>query len=151
MSYALRDAAASDIDEILSQLKSFSDFYPSKKDLFGPDMDYNRNLINSFIDDHLFILAIDDSDNSVAGFIAGVLRPHVYNPSIKVLAESFWWVQEGHRSSSVGSTLLNSFINIGKEQADWIIMTIESISNIKDSTLEKRGFKMIEKSFLMEV
>lgn len=151
MSYVIRKAVESDLDEILIHLKDFSDFYDNKYKLYGKDEEYNKKLILSFITDHIFFVAVTSDTNSVVGFISGLINNHIYNPSIKVLTESFWWVVPNHRTSKAALLLLNKFVEVGKEIADWVVMTVEDRSPVNERTLFKRNFKLIEKSYLLEV
>ena len=149
MSVEIRPAQLSDIDWILSQLKEFADFYKTKTSLFG-DSDYSREFITMLVTKHLFLVA-DSKEFGLIGFISGTVEPHPYNPKILSLNECFWWVEEKHRGSKAGLLLLNEFIRIGKQHCDWIWMTLESDSPVKDATLVRRGFKEQERSFLLEV
>lgn len=102
------------------------------------------------MDNHLFLVSADEDDNMV-GFITGMLLPHMFNPDIITLVEVFWWVNSSHRRSKAGLKLLNAYVDYGKQNADWIICTLESHSPVNDKAFIKRGFKYKEKSFLMEV
>jgi hypothetical protein len=149
MSVEVRTANLDDIDWILGQLKNFADFYGTRKNLFGDDAEYNKNLITNLIERHVFLIAESIQFGRI-GFIAGSLEPHLYNPDITVLNECFWWVDEKHRGSKAGLLLLNSFVHFGKRAADWIWMTLETDSPVQDRSLIRRGFKEQERSFLME-
>lgn len=151
MSYEIRVATPDDLPEILKHLKDFSDFYGSKHELYGKNEEYNKKLILGFIVDHVFFVASSTDTKHVIGFICGFLNNHIYNPSIKVLTESFWWVSPKHRSSRAGLLLLNKFIEKGKGVADWVVMTVEHNSPVNEKSLSKRGFNLVEKSYLLEV
>jgi len=149
MSVEIRRAVQSDIPWILAELKEFSKFYGTKHSLFGKDLEHSEVFIQILIDKHLFLVA-DDSTHGLIGLIAGTVEPHPYNPEILTLNECSWWVQEKHRGSKAGLLLLNEFVRIGKQHCDWIWMTLESASPVKDASLIRRGFKEQERSFLLE-
>jgi hypothetical protein len=149
LSCFVRAANINDLDEILVHLKEFAKFYKSKKSLYGEDEQFSSNLIKGFIENHVFFVAV--RDDKVVGFICGIVLPHAYNPKISTLTELFWWVQEDARSSRAGTLLLNEFIDYGKKNVDWIICTLEDDSPVSDSTFLKRGFRLKERSFLLEV
>lgn len=149
MSVCIRKAQLSDIDWILGQLKEFADFYNTKRSLFG-DLGYSKKVIEVMISEHVFFVAESEQFGPI-GFIAGTLEPHLYNPEIVTLNECFWWVDEKHRGSKAGLLLLNEFVQWGKKNVDWIWMTLETESPVKDATLVRRGFKEQERSFLLEV
>jgi RimJ/RimL family protein N-acetyltransferase len=137
------------MDWLVAQLKLFSTFYGSVYQLFG-DEGYSRQYISNLIHNHVVLIA---DDGSPAGLIAGYVSKHPYNPNINVLTEVFWWVEEKHRGSSAGARLLRSFTDWGKANGmNWIQMSlIEGRSPVNPESLEKRGFKLYEKAFLMEV
>jgi RimJ/RimL family protein N-acetyltransferase len=145
----VRKAETTDVDWLLPQLLRFSDFYGTKHSLFG-DVDYARAALARMIENHLFIIA-ESKDVGPIGFIAGSLVLHPYNPKIKVLAENFWWVDEAHRGTRAGAILLKVFMEYGKENADWINFTLEQHSPVNEKTLLKRGFRLQERTYLMEV
>ena len=148
--FNIRHAKLKDLDGILADLKDFSAFYNSKFKMYGDDDEYSRKLVSSLIDDHAFFIA-ETSEGKLAGLICGVFSPHVYNPTIMCLTESFWWVKPAFRKSGAGLLLLNRFIEYGKEHAQWIICTLEDESPVHPVTFYKRGFKLKEQSFLLEV
>jgi len=148
MTTTVRRASPDDVDWILSQLKEFSAFYGTKKQLFG-DVQYSKKLLTELINkQHWWV---SETNGSLVGFIGGVLYDHMYNPDIKVFSESFWWVAEDHRRSRAGLLLLNEFEKWGKENADWITFGLEEVSPVNERTLLKRGFRLHERSYLMEV
>lgn len=149
MAYSVRRAVLDDIPSILEELKSFSDFYGSKIPLYRDDS-ISEGIIKSFIEKHVFYVAVTN-DDEVIGFISGLLLPHIYNPDIETLVESFWWVNEDYRRSKAGIQLLEKFIEHGKKEVDWIICTIEDFSPVNEDVFLKRGFRLKEKSYLMEV
>lgn len=143
----VRRANINDIDWILNELKKFVAFYGSPR-LFNFDIpDHNLEFITNVIDKHLFIIA--EQNGSPVGFIAGLIHPHGFNPDLKCLSELFWWIPEEHRTSRAASLLLKSYIEFGRG-FDWVTMTIEDKSQLNEKSLLKRGFKLKEKTYLME-
>jgi hypothetical protein len=149
MGITVRQAQHTDIDWIVHQLRKFSEFYGTKLSLFGDDA-YARERLTWIIDCHVFLVA-DHSQHGPVGFIAGLAQPHFFNPSIRHLAELFWWVDEAHRGGKAGLLLLRAFTDWGRENCDWITCSLEHHSPVKDETLTRRGFKIQERSFLLEV
>lgn len=76
---------------------------------------------------------------------------HPYNPAIRVLTETFWWVTPNARGSRAGLMLLDAFTAYGERNADWIVFTLEHHSPVNERTLTKRGFHLHERSYLREV
>jgi hypothetical protein len=148
LSISIRGAEPEDLDFILAELKHFSKFYATRLPLFG-DEAYAREFVASLINKHVMFLAV--RDDVKLGFISGMLTAHVYNPLIRVLMEAFWWVKEEYRGTRAGHKLLEAFLAFGKANADWIMFTLEDKSPVNDKILLKRGFRQIEKNYLLEV
>lgn len=143
----VRRATADDVPWLLEQLAAFDQFFGSTRSLF-PDIDTARAIVSDLVTTQPFFVA---GDSDLVGFIAGYLTPHPYNPTIRVLTESFWWVDQEFRGSRAGLALLNALIAFGREHADWIVMTLEHESPVNPETLTRRGFRLKETSYLMEV
>ena len=145
----VRPAYASDVHWMLPQLQKFSQFYGTKIQLFG-DEAHARCFIENQIEQHLVLIADRDGTGPI-GFISGIVTLHPYNPSIRLLSESFWWVDEEFRGTRAGLLLLEEFVAWGKVNCDWITFALEEHSPVRDKSLLKRGFHLQERSFLMEV
>lgn len=149
MRVTIRSAELSDVEWLITQLREFSQFFQSKRPLFG-DVNHAVKVITDMVMQHLCIISEDDTGTR-SGFIAGYVMPHPFNPEIKTLTETFWWVDEAHRGSRAGLMLLNAFVGWGEKNVDWINIGIESNSPVSDRSLLKRGFKVAEKYFLKEI
>lgn len=150
MSFSIRKATLSDLPEVLEHLEEFDKFYNSKTSLYKNKENATR-FTSDFIENHLFLVAEEDENKKVIGFITGLICPHIYNPEIMTLVEAFWWIDPSKRNLGVGTELFNSFKKFGEDNVDWVICNIEDDSPIKDEFFLKRGFKLKEKSFLLEV
>ena len=148
MSIAIRPATTADMPWLLEQLKAFDTFFGSSRSLF-PDADTAERILADLIGTQPMLVA--ENGTSLVGFICGAIHPHPYNPDLTVLTELFWWVAEEYRGSRAGLALLNEFVSIGKAHADWIVMTLESESKVDPDHLYRRGFRMKEVSYLLEV
>lgn len=149
MGMGTRAARLDDIDWLVAQLREFSKFFATKRSLFG-DEAYVREGLKTLISDHLVLFACDDEDTPI-GFIAGMAHPHLFNPTIRVLTESFWWVEPSRRGGKAALVLLEEFIFWGKANCDWVVFTLEHHSPVKESQLTKRGFSLQERNYLLEV
>ena len=134
----VRPAVEADLDWLLSQLKDFSKFCGTKIPLFD-DEGFARQMMINMMQNHVVLVAEKDGIG-LMGLIAGLFTPHVFNPKIRVLAETFWWVPPEHRGTRAGLMLLNEFIDYGKRCADWITCALEEKSPVKDRFLTDRGF-----------
>lgn len=145
----IRDARASDTDWLVLQLRAFSRFFGTDKQLFTTADDVRERLPALLAMGPCYIAT--NADRLPIGFVAGMLAPHPYNPTIRVLSESFWWVEPAWRQTRAGLLLLNAFVAFGEAHADWIHFTLEHQSPVNERCLTKRGFRLHERSYLREV
>ncbi len=144
----VREANEDDLDWIIVELTEFTNTVENKKSLRGPDEYWRIGLLN-LINNHVFFIA-ETYNREKAGLIAGVFINHLFNPDIKVLSETFWWVSEKFRKTRAGLLLLNKFVSFGKENADWVLMSLESKSPVNEKCLTKRGFLLQERNYILE-
>lgn len=142
-----RPAFASDVDWLFEQCEAFAKFYGSKISLAG-NPDYGKAFLGGLVEKHFVRIGFKDSER--AGFIAGMITPHHFNPDIKMLAELLWWVPEEFRNCGVGARLFKEFTEYGQTNCDWVTFTLEENSPVGDQVLLKRGFRLTEKAYLME-
>lgn len=83
----------------------------------------------------------------LAGFIAGAVQQPLWTNK-KILAETAWWVVEEYRGTSVGLRLLKEFESYGKGLR--ISLSLLANSPIKESSMNKLGYKQVEKAYLKE-
>lgn len=143
----IRRANEHDVPWLFSCCEDFAKFYGSKISLAG-NPNYGKAFLRMLTLEHLVFIGL--KDNEPAGFIAGMITPHHFNPDIRQLAELLWWVPEQFRNTGVGMKLFEAFLEYGKANCDWITFTLEHNSPINDTFLVKRGFAMTEKAYLME-
>lgn len=158
----VRPAEKSDVPWLLEQLREFSRFYGTQRPLVPSDPDMATRLVETMTGACPFFIAEKHSQSDgeadynfhfveSVGFIAGQLGVHPYNPEIRVLTEMFWWVVPEYRGTRAGAILFNVFTAYGKQHADWVIMTLEKDSPVDPKSLEKRGYRLQESSYLLEV
>ena len=148
----IRRATVDDLWWIVGELKEFSNDYGSKHKLFKSE-EHCHLAMAGMVNDHLVFVAetVSPEGSTLLGLIAGFIVPHPFNPDIRLLAETFWWVGKMHRTTRAGFRLLDSFISWGRENADWITFGTMTTTPIKHKSLTKRGFKLKEQAFLLEV
>jgi GNAT superfamily N-acetyltransferase len=146
----IRPADRDDVPWLLTQLQQFSAFYGTAIPLFPDDPAAAASILEAQLSGvNPFLVAVVRGDR--AGFISGALVTHPYNAQLRVLQELFWWVDPPFRGTSVGARLFNEFVEFGRRHADWILMTLEAKSPIDPRSLERRGFQLHERSYLLEV
>lgn len=144
----VRRAKHKDTPWLFEQIAAFEKFAAYKRPLLveGPR---SQKILDDLIDNHVVLIAHDG--NLMLGFVAGHSCPHPFNPDIHVLSEIFWWVKDEYRGTSAGARLLAAFEAEGKKKSDWIIFSLEHNSPVRDRHLIKRGFRQVERAYLLEV
>lgn len=150
-----RPAEPQDATWILAQLRAFDHFAGTTLRLFPDDDESARLKLLTLIDKHpVFVSELGHPDlpasTRLTGFIIGLLHPHFFNPRIVVLSEMFWWVTPDYRGTRAGALLLHAFEQVGRLHADWVVMTLEEKSPVNPLTLERRGFRLWERNYLLE-
>ncbi len=143
-----RLANSSDIDWLFEECKAFAKTYESKLNLASNE-DYGRTSLGYLVENHLVVMSLKDGEPT--GFIIGMKQPHHFNPDITMLSELFWWVKPEHRLGSSGAKLFKAFMDFGKQNCDCITFTLEETTPLSEKALTKRGFRLTEKAYFMEV
>lgn len=147
--YNIRKATGDDIFWLVKQAHVFLNEYPLEKyALFNM-----KNMVPLF-----FQLVTEggvlmcEKDGTLVGTIGGFAQPHYLNPDLRVFNEVFWWIIEEHRNGKPALLLFNEYVKLGKEKGCQLI-TLSKLahSGVKDSFFEKKKFKLLEKSFVLEV
>lgn len=150
-SIGVRLAALEDVPWLDEQLAAFAEAYGTRQSLYPGPREAHDFLARLVANHPVFIASRRHGTlEERLGLIAGTLSPHPMNAKITVLAELFWWVAPEHRGCSAGARLLEAFMELGRREADWIVMTLESDSTVSPESLERRGFRLHEQSFLLE-
>lgn len=144
----IRRAALSDIPWLIEQAQAFEAAVQFKHPLLD-DVSFAERAFQTMVEHHVVLIAHEGERRM--GFIAGYCAPHPFNPDINVLSETFWWVPLLHRGTSAGAKLLFAFEEVGRNTADWIILSLEHDSPIRADHMTKRGFRCVERAYLLEV
>lgn len=156
----IRQALESDLGWLLLQQREFDQFYGTARSLFPKDEAVALEVMTTIVRTQVVLIAEKEHASAIpgvtldrerVGFIAGALGPHPYNPDLIVLSEQFWWVVPEHRGGSAGAKLLAEFMDFGRENAKWIVMTLEAKSPVDPKSLERHGFREFERSYLLEI
>lgn len=148
-SIEVRLARSGDIEWLAGELRQFAESDGKRLTVYGDGAHAHRGL-EELVGNHLVLLAERVSDRAKLGFIAGMVFPHSFNPSIRVLGELLWWVSPTHRKTRAGLLLLDAFVAWGDQHCDWVTFGLQHDSPVRDETLYRRGFRPQERSFLRE-
>lgn len=148
MSVDVREAEPSDIPWLLEQLRAFDASFPAERSLFADDERVTMQLRQAISVGPFYVAEV--AEGYPVGFVYGLLHPHPLNPDITVLVEALWWVDPAYRHTRAGVELLDAYTSYGFEHANWITVT-ERTEEPGRSAFTKRGFTLLERSYLLEV
>ena len=84
------------------------------------------------------------------GFIAAIITPNVWCPTVKELHELAWWVKPEYRNTSIGGRLWIEFNECAKhliEEKRVEIVFVSSMVNSPKLDYEKRGYELLEQTY----
>ena len=149
--YCVRRILQLEYDEVLRELRNFSDTIGGKYKMFPADKTYQRKLLEYLSSGDGLLLGCF-RHGELAGIIGGHWNNHLLNPEIRILNEVFFWVVPSYRGSRTGYLLFERFIQIGKDRgANWIMMGNYKGSSMNPRSLEKRGFEEKESVYILEL
>jgi hypothetical protein len=117
------------------------------------DPGYARRTLPGWMQDHCVLVAEAGGDwrtttpGRPAGFVVGLLVPHILNPGLLVLAECLWLAD----NARAGLALLDAFLEWGRAAgADWVTFSLMPTSPAGAGALKRRGFRVAETAYLAE-
>jgi hypothetical protein len=140
-----------DIPWLLEQLRAFSAFYGTTIPLFPDDPASAASILEAQLSGvNPFFVAVVRGDR--AGFISGALMTHPYNAKLRSCRSSSGGSIRNVRGSS-GRRAAAPGVRGPRPRApaDWILMTLEAKSPIEPRSLERRGYRLHESTYLLEV
>lgn len=145
MSYVLRNAVEEDISYITD--KCGKDMCA----LLGRSKWYNTDAMDVVVENLVAgnNITVVEEDGIIVGAMGSVPTTWMWNPSVLLLAEVFWWVREDKRNSRIGHMLLTAFEKRGKEVgAQEVVMSTMPSTEV---SLAKRGYVTTEYSMTKEI
>lgn len=140
--YKIERAVVADIPQYLVCAENFINYYG-----FTWNPDSVTKSIQTILDKGVFLAAKEG--DKVIGVAAAMLLPNLWNVDEIIFQEMFWWVEEEHRTGSVGIRLLLELEKQAPDDATVVISTLPK-SNIKDETLRKLGYVVKETAYVKE-
>ena len=147
----IRHATKYDIPILVDMVRQYASEFPSKlaKQEKWFDKQYIQQVLYTMIAGRGFVLLDDDE----RGFLAAMIVPNLWYPSLMELSELAWWVKPEHRDTTVGGKL---WIQFDKEaeamKAEDRIQVIKTALTVGSPAIdyEKRGYKKLETAYFKE-
>lgn len=86
-------------------------------------------------------------DGVRVGLVCAMKTPHFLNPSHVTLTELIWYIDPEHRRTRATILLLRGFKELAEVHADEGIFTLLVETPISNESMEKIGFKPLERNF----
>lgn len=134
-----------DVPWLIEQVSEFIEF-TGYQELFDPE--FLPALVTGCVAQHFVIVAYNSESGERMGMLAAHLNAHPFNPRKKLLAELCWWVPRNFRHTRAGIALLVTYTEWGKKNADIVTVCTMDNSPLNQGSLEKRGFKFKEKTYV---
>jgi hypothetical protein len=92
-------------------------------------------------------------DELPVGILIAIKEKNLWAPKHSELRELVWFVKQEHRKSSIGGRLFKTFCDMGntlleQDKIDGYFTT--RMTTTEDINLERRGFRLTEKTYLKE-
>lgn len=142
----VRNATREDVSWLIETCFEFAESIKDK--YLVADVPTLVELLLILMEKHLLLVC--EIEEKKAGMLGAFIVPHYFNKNLTMATEVFWWVIPEYRKSGAGEFLLDEFVKRAKEKAQ-LIFVGSLISSGIDKFYEKKGFKMKEKSFGMEI
>ena len=126
-------------------LEQFAQFAREVADAFQNKFDWKDFKIKWYASQHRMMLC--RRDGLPVGVMLSRLYPSIFDEKIMILFQDLLYARPGTRAAKL---LFDDFVDFGKANADHVLTTIASPTNIKPWSLEKLGFKMIEERYRLE-
>lgn len=134
------------VTELNDKLWNFlAEELPELSDKYGNTFNYNNAHFEYLVKKNIFL--VGKQNGHIRGIMVASLSKSPFDVNVKILQQVLFF----STSNRVTHALFNKFIDIGKNEADHINMTLTDHTNIKPSTLKRYGFKKLETVYRMEV
>lgn len=143
----VRDAEEADLPWMIHQLGIFWNTLP-----FSAGVEYDAENAKSglpkLMATGMLILAESD-DGVLSGMLGAWKLNHPFAPQVTTYSEAFWWVAPERRGCGAGAALLAEYVlRAEREGVRWVSVSLEAASRVKESSLERFGFQLMERTYL---
>lgn len=129
--------------ELLMHYGFFYDVRESEEKLYPAFKDSTFNIL-----EFAGSVVVCFKDDQPVGLLLYHIAPCLWRQDIRILTQHLLWTQAKTRAVYY---LLRHLKKVGEEKADMIFCPIGHATNLKPSSLEKMGFKLLETTYSYEV
>ena len=122
-----------------------------------------RNVVSASVDEitkslekvlEVGAIFVAEIDGAVRGFIAAMVHPAWFAPSVSIALEMAWWMDEDYRKGTAGIRLLQTYERWAKESgASFICMSdlvVDGEAPIA-AILPRMGYRITERTHMKEI
>lgn len=157
MTHVVRPALVADIPWVVEELAQLDQFFGAGRPLM-PSPEFARERLTWMFEDHqtflsLMVVDVDPvlRNERPLGFIISMFQQHFFNPEIIQCQSLLWWTTLKARGTVAGARLLEAWVDYARVKADWLVLVIQDKTPINEQGLFRRGFKLIDKKYLLEI
>ena len=143
MTYKIKPVTEEDVDWIVDAAVETTDD-SGDKSIFNEEQ--IRNITKLVVEMGTGLICTYEGER--VGVLCGMKNPHPLNPNKLVMFSLFWFVKKRYRHTRVVSMLLNGLKELGQD-CDETVLGIPSYVPITDKSLERGGWKLSEKQYIM--
>lgn len=95
---------------------------------------------------------VSEIDGEITGTILSMAVPELWFPSQYRLVEIAWWVRPEYRTTSAGARLFRAYCEAAEKkykQGKIVGYTVSKMANSPKLDYARRGFRLIEQTYLM--
>lgn len=143
----VRKAILADVDAILEDFQGICRASAGWR-ILADSKDLAREVLDTAIREQF--LAVAETGGRLVGFIAAASVAHPLNSALRWTASAFSYAMPGAREFEITSALLGALQEYANAESDWLTISTSAASSFSDDVLEQRGFRLLEKFYVLE-
>lgn len=148
--YTTREAALEDAPVVALLGRQFFDAARLPLMLGDYSADAVMSLVERTTQSEDLVTVVAEEGGQIVGFAAGVVYPSIFNPSVLVGQELFWWVEPEHRRGGVGARLMAALESWAKARGAkaFTMLSMHDLDGEAVGALYQRaGYRPLERTY----
>ena len=145
----VRDAVLEDFPWLVRQLGIFWGTLPfSRKVEYDPV--HAHGVIETMMRTGLLLVAVTE-EGQLMGTLGAWKMAHPFAPGVETYSEAFWWVDREWRGGGAGSALAAEYVTRKiLNKVPWATISLETGSPVREESLSRLGFRLMERTYVRE-